>query len=64
MLGAGPRHALAPETQLRPVLVELGATVPGRALYVVDSEMDDLASAIDGWWEQAGRPILRALGRP
>lgn len=63
MLGAGPRHALAPETQLRPVLVELGAIVPGRSLYVVDSEMDDLASTIDEWWERAGTAILRALGR-
>lgn len=36
MLGAGPRHALAPEVFLRPVLAELGATVPTRALYLLD----------------------------
>ena len=30
MLGAGPGHALAPELHLRPLLVELGASVPTR----------------------------------
>lgn len=64
MLGAGPHHALAPETQLRPVLVELGANVPSRALYQVDSEMDRLDEVVDGWWQQAGAPLLRALGGP
>lgn len=37
MLGAGPGHALAPELSLRPVLVELGASVPTPALYVRDA---------------------------
>lgn len=38
MLGAGPHHALAPELLLKPVLVELGATCPARALYLLDSD--------------------------
>ena len=37
MLGAAPVHALAPEHGLRPLLVELGASVPTRGLYVLDS---------------------------
>lgn len=41
MLGGSAAHALAPELTLRPVLTELGATVPGRGLYVVDSRHDD-----------------------
>ena len=41
MLGAGPAHALAPELTLRPVLTEIGATVPVRGLYVVDAAHDD-----------------------
>ena len=36
MLGAGPAHALAPELTLRPVLTEIGGTVPVRGLYVLD----------------------------
>ena len=37
MLGAGPTHALAPELSLRPVLFEIGASVPTRSLYLLDS---------------------------
>jgi FMN reductase len=37
MLGAGPAHQLAAEVHLKPLLVELGATVPTPALYVLDS---------------------------
>lgn len=48
MLGGGPAHALAPELTLRPVLTEIGATVPGRALYVLDSQHDD-PEAYAGW---------------
>lgn len=36
MLGAGPGHAMAPEHLLKPVLVELGATVPVPGLYLND----------------------------
>jgi len=49
MVGATPRHALAPEVYLRPLLVELGATVPTRALYILDSEMDGLAADVETW---------------
>lgn len=58
-LGAGPAHALAPELTLRPVLTELGATVPGRGLYVLDSQHDD-PTAYSGWLT-ATRPIVAAL---
>src|SRR3954466_10486852 len=37
MLGAGAAHALAGELHLRPLLVELGATVPTPALFVLDN---------------------------
>jgi FMN reductase len=59
MLGAGPGHALAAELTLRPVLTELGATVPGRALYVLDTAYDDPA-AYDGWLT-ATRPQVELL---
>lgn len=58
MLGGSPRHALAVETQLRPVLVELAATVPSRGLYVVDGELDVLDRTVDEWWVLA-EPVLR-----
>jgi FMN reductase len=62
MLGAGPAHALAPEVALRPLLSELGAIVPVRALYVLDSQYD-LPEAYADWLAVAG-PVLRSfLGR-
>ena len=56
MLGAGPGHALAPEVGLRPVLSELGASVPARGLYVLDTAYDDPA-AYDAWLD-AALPVL------
>lgn len=62
MLGAGPAHALAPELTLRPVLTEIGAIVPVRGLYVLDSDYDDPA-AYDAWL-RASRPAVTALLTP
>jgi FMN reductase len=59
MLGAAPAHALAPELSLRPVLTEIGATVPGRGLFVLDAEFDDPAAYAS--WLAATRPVITAL---
>lgn len=58
MLGAGPAHALAPELTLRPVLTELGATVPGRGLYLIDTQHDQPAAYTV--WLDATKPIVSA----
>ena len=57
MVGAAPQHALAPEVHLRPLLVELGASVPSRGLYVLDSALDTLDETVQRWLEAAG-PLL------
>lgn len=57
MVGAAPNHALAPEVHLRPLLVELGASVPSRGLYVLESQMDELDQVVGGWAE-AAVPLL------
>ena len=53
MVGAAPLHALAVEEQLRPVLVEIGASCPTRGLYVLESALGDdrvaLDAQLDGW---------------
>ncbi|MCW2795548.1 NAD(P)H-dependent oxidoreductase [Nocardioides sp.] len=59
MLGGGPGHALAPELTLRPVLVEIGATVPVRGLYVLDAAHDDPAAYAD--WLAVARPVISTL---
>lgn len=63
MTAGSPHHALAVETQLRPVLVELGATVvtPGLALTEADLDGDT------GWlssWLAVTAPVLRRLVAP
>jgi FMN reductase len=63
MVGAAPIHALAPEAYLRPLLVELGATVPSRGLYVLDSKMDALDETIAAWIESAGPQIAAHVAR-
>ena len=59
MLAAAPGHALAPEVFLRPVLTELGATVPAAGLSVADRRYDDPAVFAD--WLTSARPVVRAL---
>lgn len=58
MLGASPVHALAPEHGLRPLLVELGASVPTRGLFVLDAQHDDPA-VYDTWLATAGALLGR-----
>jgi FMN reductase len=59
MVGAAPIHALAPEVFLRPLFVELGATVPSRSLYVLESKLEQLDEVVEGWASTA-RPLLAA----
>ena len=61
MTGAAPIHALAPEVHLRPLLVELGASVPTRGLYVTEQQFGDLDAVIRAWAEVAGPILARAL---
>jgi FMN reductase len=63
MVGAGPQHALAVEVHLRPVLVEIGATLPTRGMFVLESQLDELDALIAAWLEEAG-PRLRAAVAP
>jgi FMN reductase len=59
MVGAGLQHALAVEVHLRPVLVELGASMPARGLYVTESQFEQLDDVVGAWLTEAG-PRLRA----
>ena len=52
MTGGSEEHAMAPDTSLRPLLVELGASVPTQAVFIVTSQMGDLDTVIDEWAAQ------------
>jgi FMN reductase len=61
MTGAGAHHALAVEVHLRPLLVELGATVPTRGLYVTEAELPAADEVIAGWLAGAGPSLRRSV---
>lgn len=42
LTGASAEHSMGPTVNLAPLLVELGATVPGRGFYFISTEMDNL----------------------
>ena len=66
MLGGGPAHALAVETSLRPVLVEIGAVCPTAGLYQLDSTFDtdsSLADWVERWVLTVARAVLPAADR-
>jgi FMN reductase len=58
MTGAWAAHSLAVEVHLRPVLVELGATVPARGLFVTEPELAELDAAVTRWAASAV-PLIR-----
>ena len=62
MVGAGLQHALAVEVHLRPVLVEIGATVPTRGLYVTEAQLTELEDVLGSWLLDATPRLRRALG--
>ncbi len=61
MTGAAQIHALAVEVHLRPLLVELGATVPARGLYVTETDLAEGRPLGRGWLEGALPLVRRAV---
>ncbi len=49
MTGSSLVHAMAIDTALRPVLVELGASVPTRGLFFEMSQMGEMDAVVDAW---------------
>jgi FMN reductase len=62
MTGAAPVHALAAEGFLRPLLVELGASVPCRGLFVTEGDFGNLEAVAADWARWAVPQINRAAG--
>lgn len=62
-----PEHALSVEVHLRPLLVELGATVPTPGLAVMESDLGRLDHVLVGWARRMAGPVsakAAALARP
>jgi FMN reductase len=62
MTGGWPGHLLAVEVHLRPVLVELAASVPARGLYVTEPDLGDPHAVVAKWAATAMPLISRSLG--
>jgi FMN reductase len=61
LLGGAPNHQLAVDVHFTPLLLELGAAVPARGLFVLESEVAGFAS-FAAQWAAAHGPAL-ASGR-
>jgi FMN reductase len=59
LLGGAPDHRLAVDVHFAPLLLELGATVPARGLFVLESDLDGFAGFAAAWAEQ-NRPAFGA----
>lgn len=62
MLASAPQHGMAGDAYLRPLLVELGATCPTPALFLLESDVDDRRARIAAWVDGAW-PTISALVR-
>lgn len=58
-----PAHTLAVDTALRPLLVELGASVPTRGIAFPAAETDDRARIVAEWASAEYARIAHALSR-
>ena len=56
MVAGDPRHAMAGEVHLKPVLAELGASCPTSSLFLLEEECEDPAAFED--WASIARPLL------
>jgi FMN reductase len=61
VVSGNPAHALVGEVHLRPVLVELGATVPTRSFAVTEPQLADLGPVVDAWVAREGEALRRAV---
>jgi FMN reductase len=57
LLGGAPNHQLAVDLHFTPLLLELGAAVPVRGLFVLESEVEGFA-AFAAKWAAANGPAL------
>jgi FMN reductase len=57
LLGGAPNHQLAVDVHFTPLLLELGAAVPVRGLFVLESDVDGFASMAAKWAAENGQML-------
>jgi FMN reductase len=61
LLGGAPNHLLAVDVHFTPLLLELGASVPARGLFVLEAEMDGFATFAAEWATRHAGALLSAI---
>jgi FMN reductase len=64
LLGGTPDHRLAVDLHFAPLLLELGAKVPARGLFVLESEVEDFSSFAAAWAEDHAPALLAGRAVP
>ncbi|NLF05307.1 MAG: NAD(P)H-dependent oxidoreductase [Actinomycetales bacterium] len=63
VVSASPAHAVAGEVHLRPVLLEIGASVPVRSIALLEPQLTELDEALDPWFAEHAAVLLTARER-
>ena len=63
LLGGAPDHRLAVDVHLTPLLLELGASVPARGLFVVEADVDLFHETAGTWTRRHGAALLASVPR-
>ncbi len=58
MLGGAANHLLAVDVHLTPLLLELGASVPARGLFVLEAELDGFEAFAADWSARNAEKLL------
>jgi FMN reductase len=63
LLGGAPNHQLAVEVHFAPLLLELGARLPARGLFVLESEVSAFPDVATHWAQEHARILLAPAWR-
>lgn len=64
LLGGSPDHRLAVDVHFTPLLLELGAAVPVRGLFVLEAEVPDFGAFASAWADTHTAALLTAVTDP